>query len=57
MLHTIDGPWNFNLENRPQDNKFWKSWTRDDEGSKLKIHVDEISLVGHSFGGATVVCV
>ncbi|KAH8106025.1 platelet-activating factor acetylhydrolase [Cristinia sonorae] len=50
--HTIDGPWNFKLEQRRYDAAFWKSWMSEEHP---KIEFDEnVHLTGHSFGGATV---
>ncbi len=52
----MDGPWNFDLANRPSDSRFWRSWTRSPEDPDLKVSVtSDIDLVGHSFGSATVV--
>ncbi|THH31303.1 hypothetical protein EUX98_g2880 [Antrodiella citrinella] len=53
-LHTVEGPWNFKLNERSDDAAFWKSWMKD-EGSSSKLRCDEsVHLTGHSFGGATV---
>ncbi|GJE84462.1 platelet-activating factor acetylhydrolase, isoform II-domain-containing protein [Phanerochaete sordida] len=52
-IHTMSGPWNHDLENRPEDREFWRSWHI--TGPKPKVQCDhDILLVGHSFGGATV---
>ncbi|KAI0346777.1 hypothetical protein BDW22DRAFT_1351049 [Trametopsis cervina] len=55
-IHTIDGPWNFNLTSRSHDRQFWESWLK--TGSRPKVECDtNICLAGHSFGGATVLSV
>ncbi|KAI0082445.1 hypothetical protein K474DRAFT_1611459 [Panus rudis PR-1116 ss-1] len=56
-LHTVDGPWNFDLEQRSEDMAFWRSWQCHSRNSPSKVQCDTgIDLTGHSFGGATVVC-
>lgn len=53
-LHTIDGPWNFDLQRRQDDRDFWNSWLK--TGSHPKVQCNEdVCIAGHSFGGATVV--
>ncbi|CAL1701106.1 unnamed protein product [Somion occarium] len=57
-VHTVDGPWNFNLNNRPDDLAFWKSWHMDSQNPDRKVECNrDISLTGHSFGGATVLSI
>ncbi|KAK7695749.1 hypothetical protein QCA50_000386 [Cerrena zonata] len=55
---TVDGPWNFNLDHRPDDSAFWSSWRRDSSTNVPPVDcTTNIDLAGHSFGGATVLSV
>lgn len=53
-IHTLDGPWKHSLETRPEDKAFWESWCNTGGRPKAECEQD-ITLTGHSFGGATVV--
>ena len=54
-MHTIDGPWNFKLAQRAEDRAFWTSFELSTNGGP-KVQCDaNITLAGHSFGGATIV--
>lgn len=55
-IHTIDGPWNHSLETRSEEKAFWKSWCMAGNRPKAECEQD-ITLTGHSFGGATVLSV
>lgn len=52
-IHTLDGVQNNYIDDRRHDIAFWKSWTPEGH-AKIECSKD-ISLVGHSFGGATMV--
>ena len=52
---TIDGPWNFDLDHRPDDTAFWSSWRQDPTSSIPPVDCTNIDIAGHSYGGATVV--
>ncbi|EKM59854.1 uncharacterized protein PHACADRAFT_192245 [Phanerochaete carnosa HHB-10118-sp] len=55
-IHTVSGPWNHSLADRPEDRAFWKSWHK--TGSQPRVQYDyDVLLTGHSFGGATVLSV
>lgn len=53
-MHTVDGPWNFELKERESDQLFWKSWEFDQGSPKVRCDTD-VCLAGHSFGAATLV--
>lgn len=55
-IHTIGGPWNYDLKKRTDDRIFWKSWHN--TGANPKVRCDhDVLLTGHSFGGATVLSI
>lgn len=54
-IHTVDGPWNLDWDRRSKDRDFWASWMTETASANPKVKcTSDITLIGHSFGGATV---